>query len=933
MTDNLTFDLEKTIKKASDILYMQLEGVKQKHADMLDAAEWVLKFMHIDKDNPYYDTIAKKIVDMYEIEVGIQFYNPFIIQNEETKSTWLYDIKDKTSHAYFDRYKLHLAKEGFSPKAIKNIENSCEKILSLCSNPKNVVDPKRKKGLVVGDVQSGKTANYLGLINMAYDYGYRVVVLLAGLTDSLRLQTQKRTDEGVVGAISDTIGNSVEFCGVGVANKEYYAIPFTNRENDFANFINRNLNAGINDFTKPVILVVKKNRKILDSVLEKLQNAVQGYGSNSILVIDDEADNASISTAKPGNNPTAINKCIRGIFNKFPIASYVGFTATPFANIFINPEDKDPDDLDLFPSDFIVQLNAPDNYFGGGKVFPEAGEVARPVRLLDETEEYFLPVKHKIYDHFYTMPQSMKEAIASFLINNVVRTVRGQKTKHRSMMINISRFNSMQYDIENTVSAYVEKIRNIIEQDSWKDTDYFIKNEDMKLIYDTFNSEFYDIVKNGSEKNGTDPISWEVVKKGLYDEIKLFVTTVVNSRVSSKGRFNYDDYEETGARVIAIGGFVLSRGLTLEGLMVSYYSRNAGAYDILLQMCRWFGYRPKYEDLCRVYMSELNVERFDACLDAVADLKLQFAEMERQGKKPSDFGLMVKESPDTLETTLLVTSRNKMHHAEQILYHLNYGGVYADTSKISLDASKNEHNRNAFKELYSKIKVLPNAFVYNKRDYYMAREVSKFDVADFIRSLQISYHNKKFETEGLSEYIENSGIFPYWDVVIAEGTYSNEEFLEGLDLPKEFKAPKRSFKVEDGLVKIGGGNNRIIDPGVFDAGLNISDSKKKEILAQKDKDNPSKKPHEYLTAVDYLKEREFPILVIYPLKLDPVDEKTKKIFESYFNPDSPVFGFAIGFPKKEEKVMVRYRINKIKIDELNNGLEFGDEEEDESDDD
>ena len=104
-------------------------------------------------------------------------------------------------------------------------------------------------------------------------------------------------------------------------------------------------------------------------------------------------------------------------------------------------------------------------------------------------------------------------------------------------------------------------------------------------------------------------------------------------------------------------------------------------------------------------------------------------------------------------------------------------------------------------------------------------------------------------------------------------------------------------------------------------------------MAQKDKDNPSKKPHEYLTAVDYLKEREFPILVIYPLKLDPVDEKTKKIFESYFNPDSPVFGFAIGFPKKEEKVMVRYRINKIKIDELNNGLEFGDEEEDESDDD
>lgn len=929
--DIMACDLEKTIKKASDILYMHLDGVKQKHSDMLAAAERVLSFMRIDKEDPYYDTIAKKIVDMYEVEVGIQFYNPFVIQKEQSKSTWLYDIKDRTSHAYFDRYKLHLAQEGFSPKAITNIENSCERILSLCSNPKNVADPKRKKGLVVGDVQSGKTANYLGLINMAYDYGYKVVVLLAGLTDSLRLQTQKRTDEGVVGAISDTIGNNVEFCGVGIANNEYYAIPFTNRENDFANFINRNLNAGINDFTKPVILVVKKNRKILDSVLEKLQTAVQGYGSNSILIIDDEADNASISTAKPGNNPTAINKCIRGIFNKFPIASYVGFTATPFANIFINPEDKDLDDLDLFPSDFIVQLNAPDNYFGGGKVFPEAGKVARAVRLLDENEEHFLPVKHKIYDHFYTMPQSMKEAIAVFLINNVVRTVRGHGKKHRSMMINISRFNNMQYDIENTVSAYVEKIRNIIEQDSYKDTKDFIKNDDMKLIYDTFYSEFFDIVRDGSEKYGTDPITWETIKSGLYDEVKLLVTTVVNSRVSAKGRFNYDDYEETGARVIAIGGFVLSRGLTLEGLMVSYYSRNAGAYDILLQMCRWFGYRPKYEDLCRVYMSESNVERFDACLDAVADLKLQFAEMDRQGKEPRDFGLMVKESPDTLETTLLVTSRNKMYYTDEILYHLNYGGVYADTSKISLDARKNDYNRDAFKKFYEKIKILPNAFSREKYKHYMAREVSKFDVAEFIRILQISYHNKKFETEGLSEYIEKSDVFPYWDVVVAEGTYADETFLKDLDLPKGFKAPKRTFIIEENLIKVGGGKNRIIDPSVFDAGLNISEKKKKEILAQKDKDDPGK-THEVLTVPDYLRVREYPILVIYPLKLEPANDKSRNDFETHFKVDSPVFGFAIGFPKKEEPVMVKYRINKVKIDELNNGLEFGDEEEEEVDD-
>ena len=921
MNNDLLFDLEKTIKKAFDLLYMHLEGEKQTHLDMIAAADWVLSFMKIEKTDPYYDMIAKRIIDIYEIEVGIQYYDPFIITEEKTRSTWLYDVKSKTSHAYFDRYKLHLAKEGFSAKAIGNIETSCEKILSVCANPHS---NERKKGLVVGDVQSGKTANYLGLINMAYDYGYRIVVLLAGLTDSLRLQTQKRTDEGVVGAVSDTIGNSIVHCGVGTANKEHYAIPFTNRENDFTDFINRNLNATINDFKKPVILVVKKNRKILDSVLDKLQSAVQGYGSNSILIIDDEADNASISTAKPGNNPTAINKCIRGIFNKFPTATYVGFTATPFANIFINPEDEDPDNLDLFPSDFIVQLNAPDNYFGGHKIFPEPGKIARPIRILNEEEPNFLPVKHKIYDHFYALPESLIEAINVFLINNVIRTLRGHGTKHRSMMINISRFNLMQYDIQNTVSAHIERLKNIIEQDSYKSTEDFIKNTYMRKIYDVFHEKFYEPVRNGDPENDIKPVTWKEIKDGLYSEIKQFVTIVVNSRTSSSERFNYDDYEQTGARVIAIGGFVLSRGLTLEGLMVSYYSRNAGAYDILLQMCRWFGYRPKYEDLCRIYMSELNVERFDAAVGAVADLKVQFAEMDRAGKTPKQFGLMVKESPDTLETTLLVTSRNKMYNSEEIIYHLNYGGVYADTSKFNKDSKVNNHNIKAFNSFFSKIKVLPNAFDINAKRY-MAQNVSKLDVADFIRNLQISYHNKKFETQGLSEYIETSDIFPYWDVVIATGSYdATEDFLSSINLPNDFKAPTRKFVIEDELIKVGGANNRILDPGIFDAGLDLSPEDKEKILKQKALNDPGKR-HTSLTASDYLRIREYPILVVYPLMFLNDEGKPDSTIEETFGAQTPVLGFAIGFPAKESKVMVNYRINKVKLDELNRLYDVEDE--------
>ena len=196
-------------KKAADLLYMFLDGQKKTHSEVLDQAEFIMMGLKIAKDNPNYNSILSRAIDMYEIEVGIKTYNPFVVAKDKKANLWLYKKKDTTPHAFFDRYKMLLRKEGFAHKAIENIEQTCEKILAYCADP-NAGFMDKKRGLVVGDVQSGKTANYLGLINMAYDYGYRIVVLLAGLTDSLRLQTQKRTDEGVIGAVSDTIGNTID---------------------------------------------------------------------------------------------------------------------------------------------------------------------------------------------------------------------------------------------------------------------------------------------------------------------------------------------------------------------------------------------------------------------------------------------------------------------------------------------------------------------------------------------------------------------------------------------------------------------------------------------------------------------------------------------------------------------------------------------------
>ena len=941
------------IQKASDTLYIMLEGQKKTHSEVVDTAEKLLPIVtgvaNI-KDNQYYKEILNAVVDRYEVEVGIKTYAPDTIAKDKQSKYWLNKIKPTIPHPFFDRYKQYLRADGFAMKTINNIELTCEEILSYCANPKNVGGHDKKRGLVVGDVQSGKTANYLGLINMAYDYGYKIVVLLAGTTNSLRLQTQKRTDSGVIGAKSDSIGNSIEYIGVGENTQDHFAIPFTNQANDFKRFIQANNNIGIGDLNKPVVLVVKKVKSILESVGERLQSALSEKGlkdSSSILIIDDEADNASVNT-RSLEDPTTINKAIRAIFNKFPIASYVGYTATPFANIFINPYSEE-NNLDLFPSDFIVQLHSPDTYFGGRKVFPNGNdELPHCLWLLNEEEEGFLPVIHNKEYVYRELAESLKQAIREFAINNVIRTLRNQPTKHRSMMINITRYNDVQERIRFCVEEYLNNFLNAIDQLSSMPVNKFIENSECRAVYDLYRTDFYESIRNGNPTEGILPITWEMIQAGLSDEVKRFTVAVINSRngkmtrrneLGNNARFDYEDYKYEGARVIAIGGMVLSRGLTLEGLMTSYYSRNAGTYDTLLQMCRWFGYRPKYEDLCRIYLTQENIDRFQAVLDAVEDVKEQFAEMKRKDKTPSDFGLMVRESPDTLNTTMLITARNKMHGTDTITCYLNYGGVYADTSKLSRKVADNKHNFKAVEEF-----VKTHTFC-SINDRCMATDVSKFDIADFIKKLSVPYVNKKFDTEGLSDYIERSDIFTYWDVVIAKGDSPNPKMQDCFGL-KDVSATLRSFHSKgeyDQYIRIGGSNNRVLDPGIFNAGFD-STQKKQEMIKEETKGKD-------LSALDYLEIRSKPILVIYPIDLrtglspseenrqPPLSQNEKdtmkalrqKIKEEIENNDMPLVAFAFGFPKKESEVRLRYRANIIKLDQMNSDLETDDDGEGEED--
>lgn len=866
---------EETLGDVRTIVTLRLKKKGPTHSVVCQEVKQFLAYSLPD----YTEEEFERIVSDVEYNIQITVEEPQVLMDKTTYTNWFSQAEPVTQKKYHERYERFLMGSGFAPAVIDRIKRNSYRILSLSANP--LATKEKKRGLVVGEVQSGKTASYLSLINLACDFGYKIIVLLAGMTDVLREQTQERVDYGLIGALSNTINADVEYVGVGSEKNSVFAVPLTNKELDFKKFIKKNTNATPKEYSKPLILVVKKHSSVLTNVCNWLKKTkVQG---KNLLLVDDEADSASINSNKDDNEPTKVNKAIRDLYAGFDVATYVGFTATPFANIFINPDD-DENLKDLFPSDYIVQLKSPTNYCGSHWFFNDE-EHNTHLRILDEEEADFLPVIHKLDTPFTGPSESLKESILVFLLGCAVRTLRGQKAKHRSMLINISRFNKQHGVIFNRVSAFVDELHNILEQETYKPLSAYLKHPLLKKMYDVYCE--MSLFETARKK-----FDFESVRKEVRHEIDLFKIAVMNNKIPQKNRFSYDDYPD-GARVIMIGGFVLSRGLTLEGLMVSYYSRNSAAYDSLLQMGRWFGYRPNYEDLCVLYISRINVQNFKAVIEAVDDLGKQLNDMIIQDKKPANYGLMVRESPDTLETALLVTSRNKMHHSTQIEYTLSYAGVVPDTSKIYKSIAENEKNEEACQQFVEDLFSSGWSFI-EMGSRKVISKVPQKTIAEFIKKLSIHFENRKFDTDMLSSYIEKNEEFPEWDIVVATGSHQSMTWSIG---GETFPAAIRECDVreEENFIRVGQGNNRLIDPGIFSTGLTEDEIEQLH----------AKKPEKALTYTDYLSVQDRrPLLVFYPLAL-----KHKDVFIN----EKPYIGFAAGFPNKGGMEKVKYRANDIKM--------------------
>jgi hypothetical protein len=303
-------------------------------------------------------------------------------------------------------------------KEIHKIFKESDEILDLLENPLSR-DGFKRKGLVMGDVQSGKTANYIGLINRAADVKYKLIILIAGLHINLRRQTQNRVIEGFVGEDSIT----KEKIGVGKIapiDRSRTPVSFTSLDNDFTLKTQKSITFNPESSNAPVILVIKKNTSTLKSVFKWLQTGVGAnqYTNNyPLLLIDDEADNASVNYNPEEEDPTKINGQIRDILNLFNKSSYVGYTATPFANIFIDPDADDGDfGNDLFPDDFIISLESPPSYIGPNYCFLDDETTNGVVSLVKDNKDC-IPVPQPKDFSMTSLPNSCKKSIEMFLLS------------------------------------------------------------------------------------------------------------------------------------------------------------------------------------------------------------------------------------------------------------------------------------------------------------------------------------------------------------------------------------------------------------------------------------------------------------------------------------------------------------------------------------
>ena len=866
----------------------------------------------------FNDDELEKMAREIEATQGVRAGLGSIVDSDDFEP-WLDDAKPLINPFYWERYRKFLTQQSLPKEVVLATDTVTDKILSRLGNP-NQNNKWDRRGMVVGHVQSGKTANYTGLMTKAADAGYRLIIVIAGIHNNLRNQTQIRVDEGFIGRDTGKSqqnkknGGGKYVIGVGQFDSNRTPVSLTNTLKDFNKATASTNTSEIDSYNVPVVLVIKKNYRTLNSLLEWLRdNNARGdleMIDQPMLLIDDEADNASINTKYGKQLVTTINGQIRDLLNMFNRSSYIGYTATPFANIFVDPDQEDEMfDEDLFPRDFIIGLDAPTNYFGPGKIFidglPDQGEPTW-LRNIDDNED-ILPIKHRIDHDLTALPDSLVKGLRTFLLARTIRNCRGQSASHCSMLVNASRFTGIQGKLRNRLHEKLEAIKNSIRINASKGPTGMIEPE-ISALHAVWMEEY-----------SSEAPDWAEIQAGLFESIAAAKVVEVNSNSND---LDYSDSGERGKTIIAVGGFSLSRGLTLEGLTVTWFLRNSLMYDTLMQMGRWFGYRTGYEDLCRIWMPVEAIEWYAFIANATEELHGELEAMDKARATPRMFGLAVRSHP----ASLLVTARNKMGSSQRVTVQVGLSNKFLETSRVSIKPDDLRHNLDLAKSFISELdqkKLVEKSTQFGT----LIEDVPVELIDNFLAGWRNAVESASTEIGPVRNYIkvrvENE--LNKWDILIP----SLKKGKENLKLGKSIVPTSRYVGLQDlknHFMSFSGKRMRIASRGIEKSGIS---SQKAEDAEKSYRELNGLEDNEKLNYPDriYRAVRNKGLFILFLVqatepKSSSISKNSDKIA---LIPSDPVIAWGISFPfSSRQNERVEYVINTVRQGEL-----FGEEDQDE----
>ncbi len=835
---------------------------------------------------------------------------------------WYSDYDPATGYYWVRQRQYLLDHVGRSEAVLDSLDDDSNRVLSYLEDPRpGGPESFNTRGLIIGHVQSGKTANFSALIAKSADLGYKVIIVLSGMHKALRQQTQRRLDREL-GLVP----------GVGVGLPEHGRRWLSQTTAD----LNGDFDPGTSDpnvlqGNEQVIFVVKKVGRVLDRLISFIAKA-NPPASLPVLIIDDEADQASINTGgnrAPGSgaaddddeldldgifdetdpdidlaeetDPSKINAKIRRIISSFQRVSYVAYTATPFANILIDHRAEDREVYeDLFPKDFILTLPTKPGYVGTERLFgrdaldgtPEGDvEGLDVIRFIPNPEiADVIPVGVRVDEFTPSVPPSLRTALLDWVLATGGLLARAEGDDHpSSMLIHTHQRTAVQNLLGPQVNAEVQRMRR-----EWRYGGGDIREE----MINRWESEF----RPGTVRVHPDN---DIPFDGIVPHIDRLFKDPVPVLVLNSSTRDILDYEvEPNLKAVMIGGNRLSRGMTLEGLLVSYYARKTPYYDTLLQMARWFGYREWYVDLTRLWTTQLLASWFRDLSLREEELRQQVAAAEKAMLSPTAVGYKIRSHP-----AMMVTAQNKMGIGR--VQRLSYAGRMIQTTRFLLDdIDWLTANLEAVRRLLGRL----GAPGKDSSGVPLWTDVQWELIADLLSSYRTAQDRTSFDADSVQRYIRTQATdhseLLNWQVAIST-TQKSAPKLRPIDLHVHkhgpFNAISRSRLRKD-PTSIGALTEPAKKDGPMRQGddeLGLTDTqimRARQALAEERFDSI----RDALLAQRPISQG---LLVIYPISRD--SDKRANSTERMKLFDDPghaqdVIGLAIGFPPSESDASVEY---------------------------